>query len=104
MCRSTIASGTGAEIRNIRQLVKGWYRSDSAETLSTTGENGRNWYDSLSFDLLLIGFWAFFTLVSCLNVNNDPLLDLLVVVAYATLTVWWAPGVVHRVIDLWRER
>lgn len=104
MCRSIVSSGAGAEIRNIRQLLKGWYRSDPAEILSTTEGNGRNWYDSLSFDLVLLGFWAFLTLVSCLKANNDSAVDLLVVAAYATLMVWWAPKVIRRSIDLRRER
>jgi len=104
MCRSIVSSRAGAEIRNIRQLIKGWYRSDPAETLSTAEDNGRSWYDSQSFDLVLLGSWAVFTLISCLNVSNDPAADLLVVAAYATLTVWWAPRVVRRLIDLRRER
>lgn len=40
-----------------------------------------DWCDSLTFDLVLMGFWAYFALVSFLNVNNDRVVSFCVIVA-----------------------
>ena len=63
-----------------------------------------DWCDSLKFDLLLIGFWAYFTFISLLNVNNNQTVDLCVIVAYSSMTILWVPKITRRVMELWRER
>lgn len=63
-----------------------------------------DWCDSLTFDLVLIGFWAYFTLISFLNVNDDQGVSFCVIVAYLALTAWWAPILIRKLIELLTER
>lgn len=63
-----------------------------------------DWCDSLTFDLFLIGFWAYFTLISFPNVNDDQGVSFCVIVAYLALTAWWAPMLIRKLIELLTQR